>query len=366
MAVESDVPAAVGAEVLDDLRARLRGWRRVPLIEGVGWDRGTDADYLADLVAYWAEQFDWRAHEAAMLDRPWVSTGSGEDRLRSVHAEGPPDSPVVVLLHGWPDSFFRFHRVLPLLTDLTVLVPCLPGFPYAHPITRPGMSTARMAEVVATAMQELGHDRYVVSGGDVGSSVAEYLAAAHPERVRALHLTDIPYTHLFTVNSDQLSPEEQDYLAAGQQWQFSEGAYALEQSTKPHTLAVGLGDSPAGLAAWIVEKLRSWSDSAGDIEAVFPREQLLAWITLYWVTGSVGTSFIPYVEDEAPVQNTIDIPTVVSIFPHDLVPAPRQFGERFFDIRAWHEHPDGGHFAAWERPEVFARDLREAVGIAAR
>ena len=174
-----------------------------------------------------------------------------------------------------------------------MVVPCLPGYPYAHRSIRRSMSTSAMAEVVAAAMDELGYDRYVVSGGDIGSSVAEYLAAAHPERVAALHLTDIPYTHLFTVDPSELSEAENAYRAAGERWQMAEGAYALEQSTKPHTLAPGLNDSPAGLAAWIVEKLRSWSDCGGNVESVFPRDDLLTWITLYWVTETIGSSFPP-------------------------------------------------------------------------
>lgn len=364
MAGSVDVPAPVAEELIDDLRARLRRTRAVPLVSGVGWDRGTDPDYLADLVAYWAEEFDWRAHEAALLDQPWVSTGTGDDRLRLLHVDGADAAATpVVLLHGWPDSFYRFSKVVPELADLHVVVPCLPGYPYSHPDTRPG-GTGRLAELVATGLADLGYDRYVLSGGDIGSSVAEQLAAAHPDRVAALHLTDIPYTHMFTVDADGFSPEEQEYVSAGQSWQFAEGAYALEQATKPHTLATALGDSPAGLAAWIVEKLRSWSDCGGDVESVFPRDQLLTWITLYWVTGTIGTSFTPYAESSDPIAEKIEVPTVVSIFPHDLVPAPRQFGERFFDVRAWHEHADGGHFAAWERPEAFVRDLREAVELA--
>jgi pimeloyl-ACP methyl ester carboxylesterase len=269
----------------------------------------------------------------------------------------------VVLLHGWPDSFLRFERVLPLLTDLDVVVPCLPGYPYADVLTTPGMSAAQMARVVAAGLAELGIERYVVSGGDVGSSVAEHLADQQRDRVLALHLTDVPYTHLFSVDPAELGPDEQDFLRAGQQWQMAEGAYALEQSTKPHTLAVGLGDSPAGLAAWIVEKLRSWSDCGGDVESVWSREELLTWLTLYWVTGAIGTSFSPYVEHEQ-VPERLDVPTVFTLFPHDLVPAPRGFGERFFDVRSWDERPDGGHFGAWERPEAFTAGLRAAVGLA--
>lgn len=354
----SDVPAAAPAELLDDLRARLRATRRLPSAPGADWSRGVDADYLTELLAYWADHYDWRPHEERLRAMPWARTGAGATGLRAVHLRAGADAPTVVLLHGWPDSFLRFERVLPHLQDLNVVVPCLPGYPYAEP--GPGMSSVAMADVVAAAMAELGHDRYVVSGGDIGSGVAEALAGAHPDRVAALHLTDVPYTHLFSVDPDELTDEERQYLSDGQAWQLTEGGYALEQATKPHTLAVGLGDSPAGLAAWIVEKLRSWSDCGGDVESVWPRDDLLTWVTLYWVTGAIGTSFTPYAE-RAPGPDRVDVPTVVQIFPHDLVPAPRRFAERIFDVRAWTEQPDGGHFAAWERPEAFVAGLRDAV-----
>jgi pimeloyl-ACP methyl ester carboxylesterase len=360
----SSTPRPVEESVLIDLKERLRGFRQVPLIERVGWSRGTDPDYLAELVDYWAETYYWREHEERILDLPWVHAGAPGAGLRSIHQAAGADVPTVVLLHGWPDSVLRFERVLPLLTDVNVVVPALPGFPYSDHVTRPGMSTSAMADVVAAAMGELGYDRYVVSGGDVGSSVAEYLADRHGDQVTALHLTDVPYTHLFTVDQSELGEAEQKYLADGQAWQFSEGAYALMQSTKPHTLAAALGDSPAGLAAWIVEKLRSWSDCGGDVESVFARDDLLTWVTAYWVTGTIGSSFLPYVEDAPPIQGKVDVPTVVTIFPGDLVPAPREFGERFFDIRAWDEEPAGGHFAAWERPEAFVAGLRKAVALA--
>ena len=161
----------------------------------------------------------------------------------------------------------------------------------------------------------------------------------------------------------ELAPEEQAYLAASQQWQMTEGAYALEQASKPHTLAVALGDSPAGLLAWIVEKLRAWSDCGGDVESIFPRDDLLTWVTAYWVTGTIGTSFTTYVE-QSDMVTEIATPTVMSIFQNDHVPAPRAFVERFFDVQAWEEHPRGGHFAAWEQPQPFAAGLRTAVAAA--
>ncbi|MCW2538318.1 MAG: epoxide hydrolase [Frankiales bacterium] len=359
----SDAPAPVEQTILDDLHRRLVATRRPVLPAGLGWDRGTDENYLAELVAYWAESYDWRPHEARILGWPWVRTSADSFDLRSIHQRATDENgTAVVLLHGWPDSVLRFEKVLPLLTDLNVVVPCLPGYPFAEPLTEPGMSTARMADVIASAMAELGYDRYVVSGGDVGSGVAERLAAFYPEHVSALHLTDVPHSHLFSIDSAELSDEERDYLDRGQRWQRAEGAYAQEQATKPHTLAAGLADSPAGLAAWIVEKLRSWSDSGGDVESVFPREDLLTWVTAYWVTGTIGTSFSPYVERSKPVKG-VQIPTAVTIFPRDLVIAPRSFAQRFFDVQSWDEQPDGGHFAAWERPAAFVDGVRTAVAL---
>jgi len=361
--IMSDAPDPVEEAVLADLRRRLHATRRVVLPRGVGWGRGTDAEYLSELIGYWAETYDWRKHEQRILAMPWARTSWNGFEARSLHqraADGTASA--VVLLHGWPDSVLRFERVLPLLSDLHVVVPCLPGFPFAEPVTEAGMSTTKMAEVIVGVMAELGYDRYVVSGGDVGSSVAESLAAAHPEHVSALHLTDVPYAHLFTVDAAELSEDERAYLAAGQRWQLAEGAYALEQLTKPHTLAAALGDSPAGLAAWIVEKLRSWSDCGGDLESMFPRDDVLTWVTAYWVSGTIGTSFSAYVEPRDPVESVL-VPTAVTMFPGDLVPAPRAFAERFFDVRVWDEQPDGGHFGAWERPSAFAAGLRAAVAL---
>ena len=256
----SSAPRPVDESVLVDLKDRLRAFRRVPLVEGVGWSRGTDADYLDELIAYWINTFYWREHEERILDHPRVHTGSGETGLRAIHQTAGVDAPTVVLLHGWPDSVLRFERVLPLLTDVNVVVPALPGFPYAEPVTRPGLSTTTMADLVAASLAELGIDRYVVSGGDIGSSVAEAMGRRHAEHVAAFHLTDIPYWHLFSVDPSELDEAERTYVADGQRWRLAEGAYAMMQATKPHTLAAALGDSPAGLAAWIVEKLRSWSD----------------------------------------------------------------------------------------------------------
>ena len=281
---------------------------------------------------------------------------------------GAPDAPVVVLLHGWPDSVLRFERVLPLLSGpdgVDVVVPALPGYPFAPPFDRRGLSAPGIATAVAAALEELGVERYVLSAGDVGANVAKALVEQHPERVAALHLTDVPQQHFLVDPPTDLAPEEEAFVDRGRSWQAAEGAYGHEQSTKPHTLAVGLGDSPAGLAAWVVEKLRSRTDCGGDVGSVFSRDELLTWVMAYWTTGAIGTSFTPYVERSTSGRaDRLATPTAFTLFPHDLVNAPRSWAERFYDVRSWREHDAGGHFAAWERPDAYVAGVRAALALA--
>ncbi|MEU3854898.1 epoxide hydrolase family protein [Streptomyces sp. NPDC029554] len=365
ISTEQAAAPVVDQSVLDDLRLRLRGYRRVDVPTGFGWARGVDGDYLADLISYWAHSYDWREHEARLRALPWVLAGRGDAPVRALHLQAArTDAVAVVLLHGWPDSVLRFEKVWPLLSDFHVVVPALPGFPFAAPVARRGMSSRDMAEAVANAMAELGYERYVVSAGDVGCDVAEALAAAQPDRVSALHLTDVSQYRFLVDLPKDLSDAEQAYVRHGHHWQATEGGYMHEQATKPHTLAVALGDSPAGLAAWILEKLRAWTDCGGDVETVFSRDELLTWITAYWVSGAIGTSFTPYAESGPKPAGRIDIPTAFTIFPKDLGNAPREFAARFFDVRSWTEEPAGGHFAAWERPSEYATGVRTAVNLA--
>lgn len=343
---------------LGDLHRRLAATRRPELPRGVDWERGTDADFLADLLEFWRHRYDWRTHEARILNLPWESVGAGDRALRVVHQRAVlADAPVVVLLHGWPDSVLRFERVLSRLDDVHVVVPALPGFPFAYELTKPGMTSVVMASLVADAMQSLGHDRYVVSAGDFGADVAEQLAVMHPDRIAALHLTNISPLHAVFTDRSTLDQEAFRYLDSVAVWQRKEGAYIAQQSTKPHTIAPALADSPAGLAAWLVEKLRSWSDIP------FSEDDLLTWISAYWFTGTIGTSFAPYVEF-APPAPYVKTPTVLSAFAHDIKLAPRGFASRFINVQEFIEHENGGHFAAWEQPERYVEDLRRAIALA--
>ncbi|MEY9910369.1 pimeloyl-ACP methyl ester carboxylesterase [Catenulispora sp. MAP12-49] len=344
----------------DDLYTRIRAARRVATPWSGDRTRGITAGRLDELLERWADGYDWREHEQRVGGYPWQPVTAGGIELRVIHQRAAdPGAPVVVLLHGWPDSVLRFERVLPLLTDLHVVVPALPGFPFAPPLTEPGMSANRVAAVVAEALAELGYPRYTLSGGDVGGTVAEIIAAEHPDRVAALHLTNVAPQRALTADPAKLAPDAAAYLARTGQWFRAEGGYIAEQSTRPNTLAVALGDSPAGLAAWIVEKLEAWSDAGA-----FTIDDLLTWVSAYWFTGTIGTSFASYTEP-ATMPGRLDTPTVLSVFPRDTKPEPRSYAEAFLNVREYVEHDAGGHFAAWENPDDYVRDLRRAVEIGA-
>lgn len=356
-------PPPIASEVLDDLRSRLHAYSPTPVPLGHGWNRGVDPEFLAELVRYWADQYDWRSHETRIRAMPWATAGMHRP-LRVIHQTSPGAQQTVLLLHGWPDSVLRFERVLPLLSDVDVVVPALPGFPFALPVPEGGASSIVMARWVAEAMADLGYDRYVVSAGDVGCDVAEALAASHPERVAGLHLTDVSQYHFLADLPSDLSPEEEAYVERGRRWQADEGGYMHEQSTKPQTLAAALGDSPAGLAAWIVEKLRSWTDCDGDVGSVFSRDELLTWVSAYWLSRCIGTSFTPYADGGGKPWPRVETPTAFTIFPRDLVNAPRRFAERRFNVQEWRELPRGGHFAAWEYPHDYVQGVRAACALA--
>lgn len=341
--------------MMDELRDRLRTTRRVTTPWSGDETRGITSARLDELLARWAGDYDWDAHEHRIRALPWATVGTD---LRVIHQRSvDPGAPVVVLLHGWPDSVLRFERVLPLLTDVHVVVPALPGFPFAAPLTAAGMSAGRIAEIVAAGLAELGYARYTLSGGDVGGTVAEVLAGRHPDRTAALHLTNVAPQRALTADPTTLAPDAVAYLSRAAQWFRSEGGYIAEQSTRPNTLAVALGDSPAGLAAWLAEKLESWAGATA-----FTLDELLTWITAYWVTGTIGTSFATYTE-AVTLPDRIETPTVLSIFADDIKPEPRSYAEAFLNVRAYVEHPVGGHFAAWEQPEAYVRDLHLAVEL---
>ncbi len=370
-----DIPQAN----LDDLERRLRAARWPAEAEGVGWSMGAGLGYMTGLADYWLNGFDWAATQARLnAFAQYTAAVDGLD-LHFIHVRGKGPNPTpLLLLHGWPDSFYRFIKVLPLLTDparyggdaaqsFDVIVPSLPGFGFSARPTGPGgMRSLISAERLARLMTEgLGYDRYLISGGDIGARVARLLAIANPEHLLGLHLTDIGFPRDVSFPSEipDPTPAEQRFLGSTQGWFMQEGGYAMVQSSRPQTLAYGLNDSPIGLAAWIVDKFRAWSDCDGEVERRFSQDDLLTNVMLYWLTETIASSVRLYYDDVrcapqlAPGQR-IDVPTAVTLFPRDFTRPPREIAERFLNVVRWTELSSGGHFTALEEPESFAAELR--------
>jgi pimeloyl-ACP methyl ester carboxylesterase len=368
-----DIPQAT----LDDVHERLGRTRWPDEIENARWDYGTNLDYLKELANYWQHTFDWRKQEALINRfshfRAEVD-GLGIHFIYE-HGKGPHPTPLL-LTHGWPSSFFEMLKIIPLLTDperhggnaedaFDVIVPSLPGYGFSDRPTRRGMTISRIADLWADLMtKELGYPRFLAQGGDWGSRVTQQLALQHPDVLLGFHLDNIPYMHSLRV--DNLSQDEQTYLAAAGpsgSWQLQERGYRAIQETRPQTLGYGLNDSPVGLAGWLVEKFRRWSDCNGDVEKRFTKDELLTMIMLYWATETINSANRLYYEEAhavTPANSTgkINVPAAIARFPHDILPAPREWAERWFNVKQWTAMPRGGHFPAFEEPELLADDIR--------
>ncbi|CAH0246389.1 multidrug MFS transporter [Rhodococcus sp. 05-2255-1e] len=365
------------AAALDDLRTRLRATRWPDSPADAGWSLGVDVGYLRELVEYWADEFDWGAQESALSKHPRFRVDVGDLGIHFVHARAvAPVGPVlpVVLSHGWPDSFWRYSKVVSLLTDpgahgadpadaFDVIVPDMPGYGYSDTPAGTPLNSIAVAGLWAELMHILGYTRYGAAGGDIGSAVSRYLALDHPDSVVAVHRMDAGLP-VFTGDRAELSPQEQDFLDRSAAWGSTEGAYAAMHRTKPQTAAVGLTDSPAGLAAWIVEKLRGWTDGDGDIERNFTKDEILMNVTLYWLTETIGSSMRMYnanasIPSEQHARR-VEVPSGFSFFSGDLFTnPPRAWLDRVANVVRVRELPRGGHFAPFVEPELYARELRE-------
>jgi microsomal epoxide hydrolase len=374
---EIEIPEAT----LADLRERLARTRLVPHDEAADWDAGTSPAYLRQLVDYWRSEYDWRAQEARINRFAHFRAAVEGTTLHFIHERGRGPSPLpLVLTHGYPDLFLRFLKLIPLLTDpaahggdpvdaFHVVVPSLPGYAFSDKPDKGG-ATFHFGDLWHELMtSELGYDRFGAHGGDWGSTVTEHLARSHAASVVGIHLTDVPFWHAFQKPGDP-SPAEEKFLAAIEQFPMQEGAYAMIQGTRPRTLADGLNDSPAGLAAWTVEKFQRWSDCDGDVERRFTKDELLTNVVTTWATDTVESSFLPYddlthagamrwiVEKAKEWAGSSKVPAGFALFPKDLSHPPREWAERFFNVQRWTEMPKGGHFAAMEEPELLAEDIR--------
>ncbi len=360
---------------LSDLRERLARTRLPEQPPGEPWSSGTDVAYLRDLLAHWRDGFDWRVWEARLNAFPQVSVELGGIPQHALHVPGKGPNPCpLLLLHGWPGSVFEFLDIIPLLTDpgahggdpadsFTVVAPSLPGYGPSFRPGQPRMGVEEIADQAAALMRLLGYERFAVQGGDWGASIGTRMALAHPERLLGLHLNMLPLAR----DPDAVvgdGAEERAYRENLREWLAEGTGYADIQGTRPQTLAFALSDSPSGLAAWIADKFHAWSDCGGEIERAVPRDHMLANISLYWLTGAIGSSFWPYYARRhrlamLPSGATVGVPTGYAAFPMEMVRPPRSVAERTFtDLRRWSVMPRGGHFAALEQPGLLAGEVR--------
>ena len=372
-------------DVLNDLNKRLSATRWVNEIDNKKWDTGSNKDYLIDLCNYWRTGFDWKKQENYLNSFDHFKATVDETQLHFIHQKGKGDVSIPLLLtHGYPDSFVRFLKLIPLLIEdndgfsFDVIVPSIPGYGFSEIPKEKGMGPRKIADLFAMLMvNELGYKKFVAHGGDWGTSITEQLALYHPDLLYGIHLTDVPFGHGLMPLENPSNAEEK-FKKKMQRWMQEEGAYASIQSTKPQSLAYGLNDSPAGLAAWIAEKFYDWSDNNGDLDNSFSKDELLTNINIYWVTETINSSFRIYYETIQSIMqamynplvklnpfdktgNKTEVPTAFALFPKDISTPPREYAERFFNVQRWVKMEKGGHFAAMEQPELLASDIRQFV-----
>ena len=369
-----DVPDSV----LDDLKARLERTRWPDELPGTNWDYGSNLDYVKELVEYWRTKFDWRAQEKLINSFAHFKTDVDGLGIHFIHEKGKGPNPMpLVVTHGWPGTFFEMHKIIPLLSDpashggdpadaFDVVVPSMPGYGYSDHATERGLDVLSVGDMWAKLMSEnLGYQRFGAQGGDWGASVTAQLGLSHGDKVIGIHSTSVTRpTPYLGPGSRELSEAEKDLLQQRRDWQSAEGGYAHIQGTKPQTLSYGLNDSPAGLAAWIVEKYRSWSDCGGDVEKRFTKDELLTTITIYWVTQTIGSSTKLYYETlrkpwEMKKDEKIRVPCGIAVFPAEISVPPREWAERSYNVQRWTVMPNGGHFAALEEPARLVEDIRD-------
>ncbi len=373
---------AVPQETLDDLHQRLERTRWTNDLGEPSWKYGLSIPYMRELTAHWRIQFDWRLQEAKLNSfsqfRVQLQRGLG---IHFIHERGRGPAPCpIILTHGFPDSIVRFLKLIPLLTDpgghggdpadaFDVIAPSLPGYAFSDR-PHPGATVFDVGDLWHELMtRHLNYSGYAAHGGDWGSTITELLARDHAGEVIGIHLTDVPFLHSYRKPNNP-SHDEKQYLEAIAKFPQTQGAYALVQGSQPQVAAIGLTDSPVGLAAWIIEKFRRWSDCDGELERKFTKDELLTNVMLYWVTETIGASFLSYYDvahigatgwSEQKIKQSggsAAVPAGFAMFPKDLSSPPREWAERFFNVQRWTQMPRGGHFAALEEPAMLAEDIR--------
>ena len=364
---------------INDLKTRLQNTRLPDQISETTWEYGTDKTYLTELIYYWENEFDWREQERTLNEFDHFKTQIDEIEMHFIHQRSEhSDAIPLMIVHGWPGSISEFSKIIDPLIDpvayggsasdaFHVITPSLPGFGFSSAPTQPGYSPEKIAHILAALMEKIGYQRYAIAGGDWGAIINRYLAFNYPDRLIGLHSNMMlagPPTDR-EQRADVTQAEETARAARGAYMQ-NERAYQQIQGSKPQTLGYGLNDSPAGLAAWIVEKFHGWTDmpqgATGYLDNHFTKDELLTNIAIYWFTGTITSSTRIYYENsKTPIETTlgyINVPTGAAIFPAEIFVTPRAWAESAYDLRHWSVMTEGGHFAALEKPDLYLNDLQ--------
>ncbi|WP_298269548.1 epoxide hydrolase family protein [uncultured Bradyrhizobium sp.] len=367
---------AVGDDVLEDLRTRLRRtrWPEAELVDD--WSQGAPLRWIKDVCQYWAETYDWRQREARLNRFSQFITGIDGLDIHFIHARSKhPEARPLIITHGWPGSVVEFHKVIDPLTDPTahggsasdafhVVCPSLPGFGFSAKPTATGWGVDRIAKAWAVLMERLGYTSYFAQGGDWGSAVTTAIGGQDAAHCAGIHITLAMSTRPNV--EGQPTAEEARALNGIKYYADWDSGYSKQQSTRPQTLGYALTDSPSGQAAWILEKFWAWTDCDGHPENILNRDELLDNVMLYWVTETAASSARLYWESFGPGKRTphkVNVPTGVAVFPKEIVtPVRKWMHTNFTNIQHWNEMPKGGHFSAFEQPELFVREVREFFG----
>ncbi|EPA3717912.1 MULTISPECIES: epoxide hydrolase family protein [Enterobacterales] len=360
---------------LDDLDRRLTETRWPRTSNDDSWGKGVPSQFLKPLIEYWHDRFNWREQEASLNQLPHFCAEIEGHRIHFIHVRGKGKSAIpLIMTHGWPDSFTRYTKLIPFLTDparygglesdtFDVIIPSVPGFVFSQTHSGQSLNNAEVARLWFRLMTEvLGYQSFCAAGGDIGSGITRYLASLYPSHIRAIHLTDVGILRelLSLKDTEYMTKEEQLYRSRASAWFAEESAYMALQATRPRTLAYALNDSPAGLAAWITEKYVAWSGGDGDLFSHFSPEDILTNISLYWLTDSTETAAAMYRQNARtlPALTTTSVPVGLCCFPSDILPPPKSWVEKHYNLCHWTEMPRGGHFAAMEEPALYAEDVK--------
>ncbi|MHA7833766.1 MAG: epoxide hydrolase family protein [Algiphilus sp.] len=360
---------------LADLAERLHRTRWPDAERVADGSQGVQQAWIRAICEYWRDGYDWRAREARLNQWPQYRTEVDGLRIHFLHVPSPePDATPLLMTHGWPGSIVEFHKVLGPLTDprahggdpgdaFEVICPSLPGYGFSDKPRETGWGVERIAGAWAELMARLGHRRYLAQGGDWGSMVTTALSKRDPEHCAGIHL-NMAIAPPAREDLAELSASEEAALATMDHYRKHESAYGKQQATRPQTLAYGLTDSPVGQAAWILEKFWTWVDHGGEgPEAVLSRDELLDNVMLYWLPATAASSARLYWESFMDFdREAVMAPTALSIFPGELFRPSRRWAQRRYrDLRYFNETERGGHFAAFEQPEIFVREVRDGL-----